>query len=148
MATAYFVETIERITEQQIEEEILGEVDDIRVDANYQIEQIKQSAINEIEQIKTDGVDTIVNTRDKNSEYISSEKRDLILRLADTGIRKDLKQIDSDTSAIYENITKVAPDTENVIENNIRTMIVNNGFSIDVVNDGNGNVTATMRRDV
>lgn len=148
MATAYFVETIERITEQQIEEEILGEVEDIRVDANSQIEQIKQSTINEIEQIKTDGVDTIVNTRDKNSEYIASEKRDLILKLADTGIRKDLKKIDSDTSAIYENITKVAPDTENVIENNIRTMIVNNGFSIDVVNDGNGNVTATMRRDV
>lgn len=148
MATAYFVETIERITEQQIEEEILGEVEDIRVDANSQIEQIKQSAINEIEQIKTDGVDTIVNARDENSEYIASEKRDLILKLADTGIRKDLKQIDSDTSAIYEKITKVAPDTENVIENDIRTMIVNNGFSIDVENDGNGNVTVTMRRDV
>lgn len=148
MATAYFVETIERITEQQIGEEILGKVEDIRVDANSQIEQIKQSAINEIEQIKTDGVDTIVNTRDENSEYIASEKSKIIANLGDGGVKSDLEKIESDTNAIYEKITKVSPDTENVIENDIRTMIVNNGFFIDVVNDGNGNVTATMRRDV
>lgn len=146
MATAYFVETIERITEQQIEEEILNEVKQIRTDANSKIKKIKDSAIDEIESIKVDGVDKITDIRDKHLDYSAGEKRDMILKLADTGIRKDLKQIDSDTSVIYERITHVAPDTEVKIEKNIRTMIANNGFSIDIENDGNGNVTATMRR--
>lgn len=146
MATAYFVETIERITEQQIEEEILNEVERIRTDANSKTEKIKESAIDEIESIKVDGVDEITDIRDKHLDYSTGEKCDMILKLADTGIRKNLKQIDSDTSAIYERITRVAHDTEVKIEKNIRTMIVNNGFSIDIENDGNGNVTVTMRR--
>ena len=146
MATACFVETIERITEQQIEEEILNDVEQIRADANSKTEKIKESAIDELESIKVDGVDEITDIRDKHLDYSACEKRDMSLKLADNGIRKNLKQIDSDASAIYERITHVATDTEVKIEKNIRTMIANNGFSIDIENDGNGNVTATMRR--
>lgn len=134
MSTAYHVETIERITEQMIEEEISNDIEQVRTDADKRINVIRDEAVK-----------TIKATKDENSTYTAAEKRDMILKFGD--MRTQLNQIDSDTDAIYQKIVPIASNKEAEIENDIRTMIVNNGFSIDISNDGKGNITAKMRRD-
>lgn len=134
MSTAYHVETIERITEQMIEEEISNDIEQVRTDADKRINAIRDEAVK-----------TIKATKDENSTYTAAEKRDMILKFGD--MRTQLNQIDSDTDAIYQKIVPIASNKEAEIENDIRTMIVNNGFSIDISNDGKGNITAKMRRD-
>lgn len=121
MATAYHVENIERITEQMLEEEVLEETEDIRVDA-----------INNVGYIKEQGV-----------SFITEQKRDLIMQFSD--IRSKLQEIDDAANAIYQNTVKIAGDTEDTIEKDIRSMIVEKGYALNFVNDGNGNVTTTLK---
>lgn len=124
MSTAYHVETIERITEQMLVEEVLDETENIKTDTIEQVDKIKNAAI----------------------DYITKQQRDLINKLAETGIRKELRQIDSDTTAIYNNLQKIVPNTDAKIENTIRNKIVSNGYSISLNNDGSGNVTVILGR--
>lgn len=124
MSTAYYVETIERITEQMLVEEVLDETENIKTDTIEQVDKIKDAAIN----------------------YITKQQRDIINKLAETGIRKELKQIDGDTTAIYNNLQKIVPNTDAKIENTIRNKIVSNGYSISLNNDGSGNVTVILGR--
>ena len=121
MATAYHVENIERITEQMLEEEVLEETEDIRVDA-----------INNIGYIKEQGV-----------SFITEQKRDLIIQFSD--IRNKLQELDDDTDVIYKNTIKIAGDTENTIEKDIRSMIVEKGYKLVLSNDGHGNVTEVLK---
>lgn len=122
MSTAYYVETIERITEQMLVEEVLDETENIKTDTIKQVDKIKDAAI----------------------DYITKQQRDLINKLAETGIRKELRQIDSDTTAIYNNLQKIVPNTDAKIENTIRNKIVSNGYSISLNNDGSGNVAVVL----
>lgn len=124
MSTAYHVETIERITEQMLVEEVLDETENIKTDTIEQVDKIKDAAIN----------------------YITKQQRDLINKLAETGIRKELKQIDGDTTAIYNNLQKIVPNTDAKIENTIRNKIVSNGYSISLNNDGSGNIAVILGR--
>lgn len=124
MSTAYHVETIERITEQMLVEEVLDETENIKTDTIEQVDKIKDAAI----------------------DYITKQQRDLINKLAETGIRKELRQIDSDTTAIYNNLQKIVPNTDAKIENTIRNKIVSNGYSISLNNDGSGNVAVVLGR--
>lgn len=121
MATAYHVENIERITEQMLEEEVLEETEDIRVDA-----------INNIGHIKEQGV-----------SFITEQKRDLIIQFSE--IRNKLQELDDDTDIIYKNTIKIAGDTENTIEKDIRSMIVEKGYKLVLSNDGHGNVTEVLK---
>lgn len=124
MSTAYYVETIERITEQMLVEEVLDETENIKTDTIEQVDKIKDAAI----------------------DYITKQQRDLINKLAETGIRKELRQIDSDTTAIYNNLQKIVPNTDAKIENTIRNKIVSNGYSISLNNDGSGNIAVVLGR--
>lgn len=124
MSTAYHVETIERITEQMLVEEVLDETENIKTDTIEQVDKIKDAAI----------------------DYITKQQRDLINKLAETGIRKELRQIDSDTTAIYNNLQKIVPNTDAKIENTIRNKIVSNGYSISLNNDGSGNIAVVLGR--
>lgn len=124
MSTAYYVETIERITEQMLVEEVLDETENIKTYTIEQVDKIKDDAIN----------------------YITKQQRDLINKLAETGIRKELKQIDGDTTAIYNNLQEIVPNTDAKIENTIRNKIVSNGYSISLNNDGSGNVAVVLGR--
>ena len=121
MATAYHVENIERITEQMLEEEVIEETEDIRVDA-----------INNISYIKEQGV-----------SFITEQKRDLIIQFSE--IRNKLQELDDDTDIIYKNTIKIAGDTENTIEKDIRSMIVEKGYKLVLSNDGHGNVTEVLK---
>lgn len=120
MATTYHVENIERITEQQIEEEVLNETESIRSDAINKIESIKDNAIASIDEQKNDAVSSLEDIKEK------------------------LKKIDSDTEDIYQNATTVIKNTENKIEDNIRVLIVENGCGLKYYNDGIGNVIVTI----
>lgn len=161
MTTAYFKEQIERITEQTLEEEIKDELREIKEGAVVQIDSIKDSANNELESLEQQGIANCDKTRDEAISaiektrndflsYTASEKRDMIFTLGENdangnpAVRGKLRKIDSDTNDIYEKTKKVAPDTETVIENDIRRMIVNSGYSIEIVNDGKGNVTTNI----
>ena len=157
MATGYYVEKIERITEQMLEEEIISETNAIMWDADKKIKDIKASAIDEIgrikpdaiqqiESIKADAVAQIEKLRDDYLSYSVGEKRDMVLKLTDSGIRGDLKKLDADTAEIYEKIKVVAPDTETRIIKNVRKMIVDNGYEITTTNDGDGNVTVDIEK--
>ena len=124
MSTSYYVETIERITEQMLVEEVLAETENIKTDAITQTNRIKDSAI----------------------DYIEKQRKDIVNKLGDEGVKKELEKIDSDTTAIYTDLQKVVPNTDAKIENTIRHKIIENGYSIELSNDGSGNVAVILRR--
>ena len=152
MSTAYHVETIERITEQMLTEEVISDVNKIMWDADTQIKNIKTDAVNEIEKITPEAVNTINKIEQDALKYIASEKRDMIFTLGENdadgnpAVRGKLRKIDADTTAIYNKLLDVAPNTEAKIQQNIRIMIVNDGYAIELVNDGNGNVAVNLIR--
>lgn len=151
MSTAYHVETIERITEQMLTEEVISDVNKIMWDADTQIKNIKTDAVNEIEKITPEAVNTINKIEQDALRYISDEKRDMIFTLGENdangnpAVRGKLRKIDADTTAIYNKLLDVAPNTEAKIQQNIRIMI-NEDYDIELVNDGNGNVTVNLVR--
>lgn len=124
MSTSYYVETIERITEQMLVDEVLAETDNIKTDAIKQTDRIKDLAIDYIE---------------KQKQYIEN-------KLGENGVEKELNKIYDDTNAIYDNLQEVVPNTDAKIENTIRHKIVENGYSIELSNDGSGNVAVILRR--
>lgn len=124
MPTSYYVETIERITEQMLVEEVLAETEDIKTDAITQTDRIKDLAI----------------------DYIEKQKQDIINKLGENGVESELNKIDSDTTAIYNDLQNVVPDTDAKIEDTIRHKIIENGYSIELSNDGSGNVAVILRR--
>ena len=151
MSTAYHVETIERITEQMLTEEVISDVNKIMWDADTQIKNIKTDAVNEIEKITPEAVNTINKIEQDALKYIASEKRDMIFTFGENdadgnpAVRGKLRKIDADTTAIYNKLLDVAPNTEAKIQQNIRIMI-NENYDIELVNDGNGNVTVNLVR--
>jgi hypothetical protein len=124
MPTSYYVETIERITEQMLVEEVLDETENIKTDAISQTDRIKDLAIDYIE---------------KQKQYIDN-------KLGENGVKKELNKIYGDTNAIYDNLQEVVPNTDAKIENTIRHKIVDNGYSIELSNDGSGNVAVILSR--
>lgn len=152
MSTAYHVETIERITEQMLTEEVISDVNKIMLEADTQIKKIKTDAVNEIEKITPEAVNTINKIEQDALKYISDEKRDMIFTLGENdangnpAVRGKLRKIDADTTAIYNKLLDVTPNTEAKIQQNIRIMIVNDGYAIELVNDGNGNVAVNLIR--
>lgn len=124
MPTNYYVETIERITEQMLVEEVLAETENIKTDAISQTDRIKDLAI----------------------DYIEKQRQDMVNKLGENGVKSELDKIDSDTTAIYNNLQNVVPNTDAKIENTIRHKIVDNGYSIELSNDGSGNVAVILRR--
>ena len=124
MPTNYYVETIERITEQMLVEEVLAETDNIKTDAIRQTDRIKDLAI----------------------DYIEKQRQDIVNKLGENGVESELHKIDSYTTAIYNNLQNVVPNTDAKIENTIRHKIVENGYSIELSNDGSGNVAVILRR--
>ena len=124
MPTNYYVETIERITEQMLVEEVLAETDNIKTDAIRQTDRIKDLAI----------------------DYIEKQRQDIVNKLGENGVKSELDKIDSDTTAIYNNLQNVVPNTDAKIENTIRHKIIDNGYSIELSNDGGGNVAVILRR--
>lgn len=152
MSTAYHVETIERITEQMLTEEVVSDVSKIMWDADTQIKKIKTDAVNDIEKITPEAVNTINKIEQDALKYIASEKRDMIFTLGENdadgnlAVRGKLRKIDTDTAAIYNKLLDVAPNAEVKIQQNIRIMIVNDGYAIELVNDGSGNVAVNLAR--
>ena len=124
MPTSYYVETIERITEQMLVEEVLAETENIKTDAITQTDRIKDLAIDYIE---------------KQKQYIEN-------KLGENGVEKELNKIYGDTNVIYDNLQEVVPNTDAKIENTIRHKIVDNGYSIELSNDGSGNIAVILRR--
>lgn len=124
MSTSYYVETIERITEQMLVEEVIAEIDNIKTDAIRQTDRIKDLAI----------------------DYIEKQRQDIVNKLGENGVEKELNKIYGDTNAIYDNLQEVVPNTDAKIENTIRHKIVENGYSIELSNDGSGNVAVILRR--
>lgn len=151
MSTAYHVETIERITEQMLTEEVISDVNKIMWDADTQIKNIKTDAVNEIEKITPEAVNAINKIEQDALKYIASEKQDMVFTLGENdadgnpAVRGKLRKIDADTTAIYNKLLDVAPNTEAKIQQNIRIMI-NEDYDIELVNDGNGNITVNLVR--
>lgn len=151
MSTAYHVETIERITEQMLTEEVISDVNKIMWDADTQIKNIKTDAVNEIEKITPEAVNAINKIEQDALKYIASEKRDMVFTLGENdadgnpAVMGKLRKIDADTTAIYNKLLDVAPNTEAKIQQNIRIMI-NEDYDIELVNDGNGNITVNLVR--
>lgn len=124
MPTSYYVETIERITEQMLVEEVLADTENIKTDAITQTDRIKDLAI----------------------DYIKKQKQYIENKLGENGVEKELNNIYGDTNAIYDNLQEVVPNTDAKIENTIRHNIIDNGYSIELSNDGSGNVAVILRR--
>lgn len=132
-------------------EEVISDVNKIMWDADTQVKKIKTDAVNEIEKITPEAVNTINKIEQDALKYISDEKRDMIFTLGENdangnpAVSGKLRKIDADTTAIYNKLLDVAPNTEAKIQQNIRIMI-NEDYDIELVNDGNGNITVNLVR--
>lgn len=108
---------------------------------------LENEIISDIHEIKTAGIEEIKNAEKNTISNIEQQKERLEQAFSDTkitGIIYKLNQIDNDTKVIYENIAAIAQNTEDEIEDNIRAMIINNGYGINIFNDGYGNVTVEI----
>ena len=157
MATNYYSEGIERITEQSLEQELLNDIVDIKNDA---IRYIKNAHANDASKKIIEIRDSITDNtksegeisgqgkkiRDDYLAYSAEQKRDMVQKLADTGVRKTLTEYDNATTKTYNDTVAIAQNTENSIEDNIRIMIVEKGYKVITSKDNNGNVTATLVR--
>lgn len=142
---SYFKENIERITEQMIEEEILTDTENIRTDAIKQIEGIKNGSLDYIDKEEQSALEFIEDEKQSALDYIADEKSDLLQEFSeDSGIIKELNDIDASANTIYEKTVAVANNTITKIEGNIRNLIVDNGYGITFSDDSNGNVTMTV----
>ena len=148
----YYEETIERITEQTIEEEIREDIEEIKTSAVDSIEEIKQDAINQIDAIELyaigeDGNGGEVNKiKSETLAYIDEKK----LELAEFG-NASIEMAE----ATYENICKINDDTDAIAEDtiaeikaNIRQMMVDNGYVIKIECDENGNADMILTKEV
>lgn len=159
----YYKESIERITEQMIEQEVLKEIAKIRQDAVENIGIIERDTINYIGEIETDALEYIeeveVYTIGENGdagkvgeiksevlEYIEENK----IELASFGNEK----IESATQT-YEDIVEIKENTDAIdestiaeIEHNIRQMIVDNGYVMKIECDENGNADIALVKEV
>lgn len=144
----YFEETIYRITEQEIEQEIRNDIQNIKKDANDELYVIKEDAVVEINKkevyaIGEDSNGGEVNRIKNNSlAYIDQEKT----KLAEFGNESKTKAI-----GIYEDIRSINADTDNIVENtvsktiyNIKDMIANNGYVVKVFYDDIGDVSLVL----
>ena len=139
-----------RITEQMMELDILAD-----------IEQIRKEEINYINDIKHDAM-----------SYIAEHKRELIKAFSEhDGFRAALQQIameinetnsnaveavskdaiseiDSIELGAINTIETISETTENEINEDIITMVVNNGYELKVIDDdGNGNITVGLVKE-
>lgn len=145
---AYHVENIERITEQMIEEEVLKETEQIRIDSNKKVELIKDAGISDINKIKDSAVAEINEIKNVGVDYIDSEKTKLETSLGTNGNIGQLNAIDAEADKYYKLTLPIASDTTDEIENDIRKMIVDNGYKFSMVNDGHGNVDVVLVKEV
>ena len=84
MPTSYYVETIERITEQMLVEEVLAETENIKTDAITQTDRIKDLAIDYIEKQKINVLCRHHNIRKNERQtpvLLRLHKDDLYLRI-------------------------------------------------------------------
>lgn len=144
---AYFVENIERITEQMIEEEVLNETEAIRVDSNTKVQNIKQDAIDTVWDIEDEAIETILQTLYNFNQYKDTEQSKLIINLGDKGIIGQLNKILDEAKGYYDLTVPIAQDTTDLIETDIRQMIVDKGYHFEAINDGYGNITLQLTKD-
>lgn len=122
-----YVENITRITAEMIKTEIEASTKETRTDAINDITATKDSAIATVNQTRDNAVNTI--TENKNS-FIQTGNN-----LVNTAT--DIK---NNAQRTYENAVNVANQTQTTIENNINTMMLDNGLTLETKNDGAGNV--------
>lgn len=82
--SSYFIENIERITEQMIEQEICEDVEKIRVDANSKINEIKDGSIDFIEKEKVAAEEFIVNEKNDAIKFIGNEESSAVTFIENT----------------------------------------------------------------
>ena len=163
MATSYYKEGIERITEQALEQNVLNDIADIIGD----VQTCHKKATTEILNIRNRTTDPLKTEgeiigqgkeyKDDFFEYLAEQKRSLIQKFSDNpngyidddgnnqiGFRGKLINIDNEANGIYQNITSLEQNTENKIKNDIIAMVAEKGYRIVASNDGNGNVTVTI----
>jgi len=144
--TSYYVETIERLTEQTIEQEIRDDIEEIRVGTIDNVKQIEQKSLDSIEEIRADAIIQVTAIKDDALSYIEDKKVDLCSFGNDSieyaeKTYEDIVGINDDTDAIAE-------DTIAEIEYNIRQMIVDNGYVMKIIDDGNGNADIVFDKEV
>lgn len=159
----YYKESIERITEQMIEQEVLKEIAEIRQDAIDNIGLIEQDTLDYIGEVEQDAlgyikeveVDTIGENGDAGKvgeikseilEYIEDNKADLA-SFGNDKIESATKTYE-DIVGIKENTDAIDESTITEIEHNIRQMIVDKGYVMKIVDDGNGNADIVLTREV
>lgn len=155
-----YVENIERITAEQIKEEIEADINRIKYEAINTINSEKNEAIKYIDEgkkyitkIKDDAYTFITNTKDEAVNDIDGLKNDTINYISGKklefenigkGIIADTQKIKDDTLGVYNDTVKVAGETANKIEDEIRKMMLENGMELKITDDGNGVCTMSI----
>lgn len=159
----YYKESVERITEQMIEQEVLEEMEEIRLDAIKNIGVIERDTLDYIGKVEWEALDYIEEVKvytigedgdagevgkikSEALEYIEENK----VKLASFGN----SAIESATQT-YEDIIKIKEDTDAIdestvaeIEHNIRQMIVDKGYVMKIECDEYGNADIVLVKEV
>ena len=129
------------ITEQLIEKEVREIIKDIKDDGIDYVEDIRKDTVDYI----NDNLDSVISTSDTIKGDIHFEGGDDVDEvISNTYNKGTLGNNYIDVRNLYEESLQIVADIDNRIEDNIRSLIVDNGYCIKYYNDGYGDATITV----
>lgn len=146
-----------RITEELIEQELLEIIETIRTEGVAYMEESRDDAEAYIENVKDET--NAYTTTNKNSAIATGKeiKGDISFEYDENGVvTSDVDKVVTSTSnkgtlgkyyveakGYSQDTDEIAPNTEALIENDIR-ITISNGYNLNFANDDSGNVTASL----
>lgn len=159
----YYEETIENITEQLIEQEILEDIAEIRQDAIDNVNAIRDDAIENIGIIEQDAIEYVEEVRvytigeNGDSGEVNGIKSEALEYIEEnkTALASFGNDKKSQATQTYEDIIEIKEDTDAIDENtiseievNIRQMIIDNGYVMKIECDEYGNANMMLTKEV
>lgn len=137
-----YVENIKRITAEDIKDEIEASTESARTQAIQNINNTKDSANKSVTDTKTAAQESITKTKNDAEALVTSKKEDFIS--TGNSLISSATEIRDNTQTTYNKTVTTANQTQTKIENNINTLIKENGLTMKTTDDGNGNITMTI----
>ena len=139
-----------RITEQMMELDILADIEQIRTEEIEYINDIKHDAMSYIAEHKRELIKTFSEHDGFRAalQQIAMEINETNSNAVEAVSKDAISEIDSIELGAINTIETISETTEKEINEDIITMVVNNGYELKVIDDdGNGNITVGIVKE-
>lgn len=139
-----------RITEQMIELDILADIEQIRIEEIGYINDIKHDVMSYIAEHKRELIKAFSEHDGFRAalQQIAMEINETNSNAVESVSEDAISEIDSIKLGAINTIETISETTEKEINEDIITMVVNNGYELKVIDDdGNGNITVGIVKE-